>query len=197
MLSRSMGSSAVGQPGLSRRSRNRGFRRAADHPRGERHRGQGLVRWPEEPRAARLLQGASDVKPAVRLARRVASSIRRWAGISANEHGESRRRQRLGCPAHPGVDRRLLKRPARLFQAHHGPRFWSGTRQQFRARSFVLATWSSCRGPHRSLWHTTRRWPAPRRSLHQTRQRPRTFRVHAATPHLAPDVTPRTSLRAE
>src|SRR4051812_49372081 len=39
--------------------------RLADHPRGERRCGQGLVRWTEEPRTARLLQGASDVKRAV------------------------------------------------------------------------------------------------------------------------------------
>ncbi len=61
------------------------------------------------------------MKRAVRLAQRVASSIRRGAGTRATEHGESRRRERLGCPAHPSADRRLLKRPARLLQAHHGP----------------------------------------------------------------------------
>src|SRR5208283_2904460 len=61
----------------------------------------GLVRWTEEPRAVRLLKGASDVKRAVRLAQRVASSIRSRGGIRANEHGESSRRERLGCPAHP------------------------------------------------------------------------------------------------
>jgi hypothetical protein len=191
-----MGSSAVGQPGLSRRARNGGLRKTDDYPRGERHRGQGRVRGTAQPRAARLLQGASDGKRAVRLARRVAPSIRRWAGISANEQGDSRRRERLGCPAHAGVDRRRLERPARLSQADHGPRPWSGTGQPFRARGFVWATWSSCGGPHRSPWHPSRRWPAPGRSHHRARHRPRTFRVQAATPHLAPDATPRTSLRA-
>ena len=67
----------------------------------ERRRGQGLVRWTEEPRAALLLKGASDVKRAVRLAQRVASSIRSRAGTRANEHSESSHRERLGCPAHP------------------------------------------------------------------------------------------------
>jgi hypothetical protein len=67
----------------------------------ERRCGQGLVRWIEEPRAARLLKGASDVKRAVRLAQRVASSKRFRAGTRANEHSESSRRERLGCPAHP------------------------------------------------------------------------------------------------
>jgi hypothetical protein len=76
--------------------------------------GQGLVRWTEEPQAARLLRGASDVKRAVRLAQRVASSIRRWAGTRANEPSESSRRERRGCPAHPGAESRLLQRPDRL-----------------------------------------------------------------------------------
>jgi hypothetical protein len=44
---------------------------------------------------------------------------------------------------------------------------------------------------------TTRRWPAPRRSFHRARWRSRTNRGHEATPHLAPEVTPCTSLRAE
>jgi hypothetical protein len=82
---RSMRSLAVGKPGLSHRSRNWGFRRADDHPRGERRCGQGLDRWTEEPRAARLLKGASDVKRAVRRAQPVASSIRQGAGTRANE----------------------------------------------------------------------------------------------------------------
>ena len=92
---------AVGKPGLSARVRNWGFRKAVDHLRRERRCGQSLVRWTEEPRAVRLLKGASDVKRAVRLAQRVASSIRSRGGIRANEHGESSRRERLGCPAHP------------------------------------------------------------------------------------------------
>ena len=54
-----------------------------------------------------------------------------------------------------------------------------------------------CRGQHRSLWQTTRRWPGPRRPLHRPRPRPRTDRGLAATPHSEPDLTPRTSLRAE
>src|SRR5208337_4375517 len=56
---------------------------------------------------------------------------------------------------------------------------------------------SLCRGQHRSLWQTTRRWPSPRRPLHRPRPRPRTDRGLAATPHSEPDLTPRTSLRAE
>jgi hypothetical protein len=59
------------------------------------------------------------------------------------------------------------------------------------------ASWSSCRGQHRSLWQTTRRWPDPRRPLHRPRPRPGTDRGLAATPHSEPDLTPRTSLRAE
>ena len=54
-----------------------------------------------------------------------------------------------------------------------------------------------CRGQHRSLWQTTRRWPSPRRPLHRPRPRPRTDRGLAATPHSEPDLTQRTSLRAE
>ena len=38
---------------------------------------------------------------------------------------------------------------------------------------------------------------SPRRSLHRPRPRPRTDRGLAATPHSEPDLTPRTSLRAE
>ena len=70
-------------------------------------------------------------------------------------------------------------------------------RQRLTMTSFDWARWSSCRGQHRSLWPTTRRWPSPRRPLHRARPRPRTDRGHAATPHPAPNVTPRTSLRAE
>src|SRR5271166_5748481 len=55
----------------------------------------------------------------------------------------------------------------------------------------------SCRGQHRSLWQTTRRWPSPRRPLHRPRPCPRTDWGLAATPHSEPDLTPRTSLRAE
>ena len=55
----------------------------------------------------------------------------------------------------------------------------------------------SCRGQHRSLWQTTRRWPSPRRPLHRPRPCPRTDRGLAATPHSEPDLTPRISLRAE
>ena len=54
-----------------------------------------------------------------------------------------------------------------------------------------------CRGQHRSLWKTTRQWPGPRRPLHRPRPPPRTDRGLAATPHSEPDLTPRTSLRAE
>ncbi len=78
-----------------------GLQETGDHLRRERRGGQGLVRWAEEPRAARLPKGASDVKRAVRLAQRVASSIRSRAGTRTNEHSESSRRERLGCPAHP------------------------------------------------------------------------------------------------
>src|SRR5208283_4027478 len=39
--------------------------------------------------------------------------------------------------------------------------------------------------------------PSPRRPLHRPRPRPRTDRGLAATPHSEPDLTPRTSLRAE
>ena len=92
---------AVGKPGLSASARNWGFRKAVDHFRRERRCGQSLVRWTEEPQAVRLLKGASDVKRAVRLAQRVTSSIRSRGGTRANEHGESSRRERLGCPAHP------------------------------------------------------------------------------------------------
>ena len=63
--------------------------------------------------------------------------------------------------------------------------------------SFDWARWSSCRGQHRSLCQTTRRWPSPRRPLHWPRPRPRTDRGLAATPHPVPGLTPRTSLRAE
>ena len=48
-----------------------------------------------------------------------------------------------------------------------------------------------CRGQHRSLWQTTRRWPSPRRPLHRPRPPIRTDRGLAATPHSEPDLTPR------
>jgi len=52
-----------------------------------------------------------------------------------------------------------LKRPGRLSQAHHCPRLWSSAASGL-PTSFDWASWSSlCRGQHRSLWQTTRRWP--------------------------------------
>ena len=99
---------AVGKPGLSCRSRNWGFEKTADHPWWERHCGQGLVRWAEEPRAARLRKGAGDVKQTehFRLAQCVTKRNASTSGAGVPVEVSGIRRAWQGCPAHPRASER-------------------------------------------------------------------------------------------
>ena len=77
--------------------------REMEHTR-EWRRGQGLVRWAEEPRAARLRNGASDVKPTeqFRFAQRVneRGASTSAAGVRSDVSGLARDWEGDG-PAHP------------------------------------------------------------------------------------------------
>ena len=72
-------------------------------PEGNGAEGQGLVRWADEPQAARLVKGASDVKSinifrfAQCVTKRSASTS--GAGVPVEVSGDRRTWQ--GCPAHP------------------------------------------------------------------------------------------------
>jgi hypothetical protein len=102
---------AVGKPGLSCRSRDWGFEKTADHPWWERHCGQGLVRWAEEPRAARLRKGAGDVKQIehFRLAQCVTKRNASTSGAGVPVEVSRIRHDWQGCPAHPRASRAILR----------------------------------------------------------------------------------------
>jgi hypothetical protein len=92
------------------------FQRAADHPRGKRHCGQGLVRRVDEPRIAPFRQGeAIGQDAAFRLAQRVTKHDASTSGSGVRCNMSSNRHELSGCPDHPCAAKPhcagLLKQP--------------------------------------------------------------------------------------
>jgi len=110
------------------------------------------------------------------------------------------RREWPGCPAHPSTSPAFVLgcSSGRFFEerARVGPRLWSRIRKQLPEGGFVLAIWSSCRGPRRSAASelavvpsaapgspSLNAWPAhPRDVLPRHELRPASLRAFCRVP---------------
>src|SRR5208337_2085338 len=91
----------------------------------------------------------------------------------------------------------LFKRPVRSSASSRWPQALVQNRKQLRGRSFVLAAWPSCRGPRQPAANELGGGPVRHVRPTELERLAGPSAPSSATPHPAPELTPRTSPRAE